>query len=367
MRESGLRPVRAIPIALIVALLFTVLFSVQGVLLAAPVELHDVLRIAAWQAVPWFLWAAFALPTFWLLDRLNLGGRSLPAVLGIHLVLGLGLAFVHVVLTTLAAASIGLTASGAPFSGLVAAQVRRSLFSSLVQYALLALGYHLLRTILHFRRSQEIVQQREAQLAAARLEALQRQLQPHFLFNALNAAAAAVRTAGGREAARLIAALGELLRGAIELGNRQEVRLEEELDFLERFLLIQHARFADRLTVHLEVAPETRRAAVPPLLVQTLVENAIKHGLERMETPGEVTVRSAAENGTLHIEVENDGPHPASSRSTENGGTGIGNAQARLHELYGDAAHLSLRARSGTDGVVAAVDLPLREMDQPLT
>lgn len=359
MREAGLPPRRMVWIALLIAAVFAGLFTLQGVLMVRPSSTAVAMRIFGWQAIPWTLWAALAVPVFWLLDQVDPGGRSLGVAIGMHLLIGVLVAGGHVLLLTAATQLAGLWPPDATVFERTLFHFQRNLFTNMVHYAILALAYHLVRMVASYRASQETVQRREVQLAAARLEALQRQLQPHFLFNALNAASYAARAGSARDAARLIAALGDLLRGAIALGNRQEVSLAEELTFLEQFLLIQRARFADRLHVDLAVTGDARRAAVPPLLVETLVENAIKHGLERMDRPGTVRVRAERLDGRLRIEVENDGPPPTGD-GRAGPGTGIRNARARLQELYGADARLTLGPRDGADGAVAVADLPYR-------
>lgn len=361
LRDAGLPPGRMVGIALLIASVFTGLFTLQGILMAWPAPSAVALRIFAWQAIPWMLWAALAVPVFWLLDRVDPGGRPLGIAVALHLLLGGVVAGGHVVLLTAVSGVAGLWPPDATVVERTIFHLRRNLFTNMVHYAMLALAYHLVRMVASYRASQETVQRREEQLAAARLEALQRQLQPHFLFNALNAASFAARVGSARDAARLIAALGDLLRGAITLGDRQEVPLAEELDFLDRFLFIQQARFADRLHVALAVGEEVRRAAVPPLLVETLVENAIKHGIERLDRPGTVHIRAERVGARLRIEVENDGPAPVGDGRT-GPGTGIRNARARLRELYGANARLSLGPRNGAGGAAAVVDLPYRAM-----
>jgi two-component system LytT family sensor kinase len=352
---------RLLPLALLLATMFSLLFTVQGVLNAGGVtDARHLLILFGWQAIPWFLWVGLAIPAFRLMDRFELEARSMPHALLFHLVLGSALALVHAVLTEITGAAVGLPPVGLALAERIRTGVRLTAVTSLVEYALLAIGYHLVRREIELRRSREIVERREAQLAAARLEALQQQLRPHFLFNTLNAAAAAARTGGGPAAAGLIAALGDLLRRAIELGDRQEVCLDDELAFLDRYLLIQRARFGDRISVHLDVDPASRMAAIPPLLVQTLVENAIKHGLERLDAPGEVVVRSRIERQTLVLQVLNDGPRVPPETTTPGNGTGIRNARARLQQLYGDAARFTLAARTDGAGTVASVELPLR-------
>jgi two-component system LytT family sensor kinase len=211
--------------------------------------------------------------------------------------------------------------------------------------------------ILRERRDRDVREARTAaQLAEARLAALSMQLQPHFLFNTLNAVSALVHE-DPEAADRMLARLGELLRLTLETSGRTEVPLREELALLSRYFAIEEVRFADRLTVRVDASPETLDALVPNLLLQPLAENAIRHGIARNEGPGEVVVTARAGRGTLGITVFNDGP-PLSGAARADG-IGLTNTRARLAHLYGDAARLELADAPGS-GVRAELTLPLR-------
>jgi two-component sensor histidine kinase len=182
-----------------------------------------------------------------------------------------------------------------------------------------------------------------AELGEARLAALHSQLAPHFLFNTLNAIST-LAVKGERESVtRALSALAELLRAVLEERPGHQVALADELEFLERYLELQQLRFSDRLRVERSIAPETRDARVPWLLLQPIVENAVQHGLAGSEG-GTVTLAARCEGGTLVLEVNNraagDGRAPASA--SRSAGIGLANARARLAQLYGDAQALEL-------------------------
>lgn len=194
----------------------------------------------------------------------------------------------------------------------------------------------------------------EVQLAQARFEALKAQLHPHFLFNTLNSIAALLH----RDAAaadRMIARLGEFLRLTLESGGGAEVPLEEELRFVRCYLAIQEVRFSDRLTTQLLVAPGVESALVPHLILQPLVENAIRHGIQRLVGPGVIVIRAERVDGELRLQVSDDGPGPAPASAT--GGLGLANTAARLQALYGDGQRFEAGGEEGR-GFRVTIALP---------
>lgn len=214
-----------------------------------------------------------------------------------------------------------------------------------------------------FRRSlqeRELRQsQLEAQLAQARLAVLKAQLHPHFLFNTLNSIAALVH-ADPEGAERMIVLLSELLRTTLSSTDEHEIPLRRELDVLERYLEIERMRFSDRLSVVVEPGYGTLDALVPNLILQPLVENAIRHGIAPRLAPGTVTVRSRDSGRTLEIEVADNGVGLSPGRTGDGShGVGLANTRERLHQLYGDAAGLDLAANPG-GGLVARLHLPLK-------
>lgn len=199
----------------------------------------------------------------------------------------------------------------------------------------------------------------EAQLAHAQLQALKMQLQPHFLFNTLNSIShLALETP--RTAVRMIALLGDFLRLTIDANGTQEVTLEKEIEFLKCYLEIEQIRFQDRLKVEIDLAPETRSAIVPNLILQPLVENAIKHGISKKMSAEKIVIEAKQDGAHLQIKVENDG-HVIS----ENGngliknGIGLANTRERLHQLFKDDFRLDLAPLEG-GGASVILEIPFR-------
>jgi two-component system, LytTR family, sensor kinase len=197
----------------------------------------------------------------------------------------------------------------------------------------------------------------QAELAAARLQALRGHLQPHFLFNSLHSIAALARAGDTAGVVRLIAALSDLLRHVLDAGDRH-ASLREELQIVERYLEIQRVRFADRLDVTVDLAPDVADARVPLLIVQPLVENAVRHGLAPRVREGSLVVRAVRDNGRTRIDVEDNGVGlPAGWNLHDATGTGLRNLASRLAAEFGDAAALDVVPREG-GGVRATVTLP---------
>jgi two-component sensor histidine kinase len=198
------------------------------------------------------------------------------------------------------------------------------------------------------------------QLSYAQLNALQRQIEPHFIFNTLNSIAGLVRENKNDAAVKMIVALSDFLRRVAGSTNEARVRLAQEVEFLEKYLQIQEARFAGRLTLDLQVPAELREARVPSLILQPLAENAIKHGIARRAQGGEVRVAASRSGGMLHLTVYNDGPLLDRDGRAVKDGIGLSNLRTRLKLLYGGDFELRLE-NHGITGVQVSLTLPYCE------
>jgi two-component sensor histidine kinase len=198
------------------------------------------------------------------------------------------------------------------------------------------------------------------ELSKAQLTALRRQMEPHFMYNTLNTIAGLVRDQRNPAAVNMIVGLSEFLRRASEDSHRAQVTLAEEVEYLQRYLDIQKLRFGDRLRVMLDIPAELLHAKVPNLLLQPLVENAIKHGISKRLAGGTIRIVATGSEGTLRLIVSNDGPCTQEDLDATRTGVGLGNLRTRLQILHGDQSDLVLK-RAGADGVDVVVTLPLQE------
>jgi two-component system LytT family sensor kinase len=211
-------------------------------------------------------------------------------------------------------------------------------------------------------RSDLRASQLETQVAQARLGALKAQLQPHFLFNTLNAIVVLVRQQKGRQAEETLARFSDLLRAVLADMDAQEVTLARELEYLKLYLSIEQLRFSDRLRVDIVVDPELLDAAVPHMALQPIVENSIRHGVGQRATPGVIGIRAERSGDALHVSVQDDGPGFAAAGAEGGLKLGLANTRARLKQLYGDASEL--RVGSGpAGGALVTMILPFHFVD----
>jgi two-component system LytT family sensor kinase len=200
----------------------------------------------------------------------------------------------------------------------------------------------------------------ERLLSEARLATLRSQLDPHFLFNTLNSISAYVESAP-RQARLMLEQLGDLLRLSLEHADRQEIPLECELTFIDRYIQLQLVRFSDRLGVRVRVDPDVLSAAVPTFVLQPLVENAIHHGTSKLSASGTLELSAWRSGDCLHVRVRDNGPGlPAGWTLERHSGLGLRNTRARLEHLYGPGNYSFEVSRDGDRGTCVDVTLPYR-------
>lgn len=234
-----------------------------------------------------------------------------------------------------------------------------NLVLAVVLYACVLLGHWLIESRARVSASETDVARLNEQLARARLLALRSQIEPHFLFNSLNAVAGLIREGRADAAVQTVVQLSDFLRRTLSDANDQEVPLSDEVEFARSYLAIQRTRFADRLRLDVDVQDGLQDAAVPSLILQPLVENAVKHGIAKRRDGGSVRVAASASGETLDLYVANDGPSLPHDWDRGERGVGIANVRQRLRSLYGDASSFDIRSRDG-GGVEVAIRIPLR-------
>ena len=298
-----------------------------------------------------YLWAFATVVIFWLARRVPLERKQLLPRIGVHFFAASVLALAR---TALMIEILGRRPFGIVFWG--------SLSVNVLYYVLLLGIAHAVLYYERYREGERTAERLAAGLTEARLQALKMQLQPHFLFNTLNAISALIPVEA-QPARRMVARLGDLLRISLEHEETQEVTLREELEFLEPYLEIEQARLEERLTVRMDIAPETLDARVPHLLLQPLVENAIRHGIAPRIEPGtvEISTSRTPDTGLLRIEVHDDGPGLDRDNGTRTRkGLGLANVQSRLEQLYG-GKHRFAMYNHPEGGAVVRISLPFRD------
>jgi len=311
-------------------------------------------------SVYWYVPALLAPTIVAITRRYRLGHTPWTTTLGVHLASAFGFSVIHT------SAMLVTRAALFPFGGRVVDTVN---WSSYLQrqyimqldwmlatyFSLVGLGH----AIAYWREAEERAlnaERLQTRLAEAQLQALQRQLQPHFLFNTLHTISSLMRS--DVEAADvMIDRLSDLLRMSLR-SNAQEVSLKQEIEILQSYLAIEETRFRDRLSVAIDVDPAVLDARVPHLLLQPLVENAVRHGIAPRARPGRVGIRAVRSGGQLHIEVRDSGDGlPPDRLIAMNDGVGLGNTRARLAHLYGAAQSFSFANLAG-GGFQVTVSIP---------
>ncbi|MGE0396015.1 MAG: sensor histidine kinase [Kofleriaceae bacterium] len=351
-------PVRRRP-RLVMVWVAAIVFAVFGLVCAGTTlwEMrthgHSGLRIVAYCLVVWSAgWAALTPIVAWL-------GRRAPVIpfsgraLALHFGAALVLSWVHHVWWTAMQVAIkpydgmGIQRFA---DGLTKDLIDRGFLEGAIYFAVLGVTYAV--DYQRKLREREVMQAKlEASLSQAKLTALELQLQPHFLFNTLHAIGGLVRQDRKTEAVEMINGLGDLLRYSLDNAGKPTVPLDQELAIAERYLDIQRARFSDRMTVTIDATPAARRLHLPAMLLQPLLENAVRHGIERATGPGTISVTARDVDGRLALDVFNTG-----ELGEIEAGIGIANTRARLQQLYG--AHHEMELRGEPDGVVASLVIP---------
>jgi len=323
--------------------------------------------------IPWlicgYLWAALTPVTLWLARRFPLEKEVIVRRVALHLLFGVLVSLLQLVAYNFVFQTLVRRTSDSyfplgPFQDVLVGQFH----FNLLLYCVLVGLYQTFNYYRRFReREQRAAQleleaaQLETQLTRAQLDALKMQLHPHFLFNTLNTISVLMEE-DVVAANEMLLRLSDLLRAALKNNEAHEVTLEEELQFLEKYLQIEQARFHDRLKIRIDPAPETLAAYLPNLILQPLVENAIRHAVAPRATETLIEIRSRKQNGHLHLSVSDNGEgmidHPVPTN-----GIGLRNTRARLEKLYGSDQNFRLETTPGS-GVHISITIPFRTRDE---
>jgi two-component system LytT family sensor kinase len=308
------------------------------------------------QVVTWATWLLLSPLVFWAARRWR-AGRSISA--STFLTQGV-MCVVVSLLHSLVAGTCRWLLNWSPsheWTDVMSNAVVSNLAANVLRYVMISVAYHAVAYHLDSLDRGVRAARLEASLAQARLDSLQGRLHPHFLFNTLNSIAALVREEPAA-AERMIGSLGDLLRAAVDAEPSREVTLERELELVREYVSIQQMRFADRLAVAFDAPPELLACYVPHMVLQPLVENAIRHGIAPHDGTGTVRVGADRSGDRLRLTVEDDGVGPPSLKgSSTGGGFGLTGTRARLKHLYGHGATLELCHRTPA-GVIATIELP---------
>jgi two-component system LytT family sensor kinase len=364
MQKAWTPPIRSVFVGATLLGLFSTLQAYRLTSLSAKDGMDvEVVHLLILNLAYWYVPACLTLPIFSLAHQFRLDSKRWLRALLVH---ASAAAFFSVIHT---AAMLGVRSTFWPAAGkppsvewttFIQRQYLNQLDWALMTYAAIvglsyALGYY------RESRAREIkAAQLETSLAEARLKTLEAQLHPHFLFNTLHAISTLVHTKPDA-ADRMISRLSDLLRLAFESSGATGVSLQQELEFLQKYLEIEQTRFQDRLSVRFDIDPDTFDAEVPRLILQPLVENAIKHGVSPRSGPGLVAIAARRQGNALWLEVRDDGVGlTAGARNQLRNGIGLSNTRDRLACLYGDAHRLDFS--DGAGGLAVRIEIPFRRV-----
>ena len=317
-------------------------------------------RTIAWEGGDWLIYAAFTPIVFQLARRLPLRRATLRRNLGLHFAASLALCLLWASLGTVLRWLLLPDAGDALTMHFLASWSLTTLpFGVAMYFAVLGIA-HAVSYFVEARERETQAARLSEQLAEARLGALRMQLNPHFLFNSLNAITVLVRDHDTHTSARMLEQLADVFRRVLRTDRAPEVPLGEEIDFVERYVALEQIRFADRLRPTFDVDRAVLSALVPDFILQPLVENALRHGLGRRTEAGLLVISAHREGDDLVLSVRDDGPGLDERRGSPTTGVGLANTRERLNTLYGDRGRLDLTSTMG-GGVTATIRIPYHE------
>ena len=318
-------------------------------------------RLCFFLLLLWWCWGMLTPLILWADRQIPVSSKQLARRVLAHVLPSLLVTCAYVYLLGAVRAAFGVSEwNGLLNIGFLTAALRGMFLWNWLDYWLILGCWQAYRYYDRYLAAELRLERLEKNFSEARLNALRMQLEPHFLFNALNTISSQVER-DPKLARRMIEHLGDLLRLSLESKDRQEVPLAEEMAFLEHYLAIQKIRFGDHLRIETQIAPEVKYASVPCLFVQPLVENAIRHGISRRASGGTVIVSAHRDGNRLDIRVLDDGVGlPAGWTLKNSGGTGLSVTRQRVAGLYPDGETCFAVNRRATGGTEVEISLPLR-------
>jgi two-component system, LytTR family, sensor kinase len=318
---------------------------------------HNWVSLFLTTAAAWLIWVVATPVILALSRRFPLVGRGNWRNLPVHVIAALGISVVRIAWSAALEWAINPLADPHPsYRGMFLTMVYMQFHTGLIIYGATVAIDNIVDSVERLARGEAEAVRLAGELSKAQLDALRRQLEPHFLFNTLGTISGLVRE--NEAAVEMIAELSDLLRRVLEDSGRQLVPLAEEVSFLESYIKLQAMRFGDRLRVKVNIPLELYSALVPQLVLQPLVENAIKHGIGKLVDGGEIRVTARESDGMLSIYLYNDGP-PLVLAGGDRTGVGLANTRGRLVRLYGAGSSVELR-NGDQAGVETTIKVPYR-------
>jgi len=318
-------------------------------------------RILSWQLFSGYVWFLISPVILWLGKKFPFDDGRWKTAVPLHLVFSIVIAVMQLAIDAFVLPKLGYLRQFQTASFFETYRIFLLVnmhFSVAIYWGVLAI-YQAIKYYRKYRERELATSQLEARLAQSRLQVLKMQLHPHFLFNTLNAISELIYK-DPESADRMITDLSDLLRMSFENLEVQEISLKQELEFLEKYLEIEQMRFHDRLTVTMDIDSDTLDASVPNMILQPLVENAIKHGIAPRSSGGKIDIGAVRRNGHLAITVSDDGLGvPLGDVANVPEGVGLSNTRRRLKHLYGEKHTFGLKAAE-TNGLEVSLTIPYK-------
>lgn len=355
----------------LLALFSTTLFYPSNTISKEPMSFKAILE---WQLIWWYLWVILAPLVLWLSERFRIRKQGWPRTILAHMGASIVISLTHLTMYILVAYVLGGTfwsdLTNEAKTTQLGPVILWWLTSFQINFHLRLLVYLVLLMMSHavyyhgrYREEEVVTAKLETQLAEAQIQALKMQLQPHFLFNTLHSLSALLYT--DRDAAEeMIQRLIRFLNLTLENPGEQIVTLQKELEFLNTYLEIEQVRFQERLRVNMDIDPQTLQACVPNLIMQPIVENAIRHGIAPLIEPGVISIRSSKVDGRLQIQIQDNGPGMVENgNGNGNGksreGLGLANTRSRLVQLYGKSQKMEMSSGKPC-GLLVTLEIPFQ-------